>query len=166
MSDASTPLFKASADLLRPHVEEAIAYLGYFSSEAVDFLSSLAAAAMTNPDVVRKVKPSDMAGLSDHMARNPVGAVEAVVARARKMYICQDDWVKAKRNSAVLPYMRIRFCAWCEPDWAEKEILVEVDDLSGPPLRNCRLPACQGFAYLGTHRLLKDRVVVPVKGKL
>ena len=151
---------------LRPFVEDAINHLGYFTPEALPLLTSLTAAAYTNPEAFWQTKPDQVIGLKEVMRRDPMGALGAVTKRAVSEYRRADDWSKAQNNREFLPYLRVRFCAWCDPVWAGQDILVEVKDLSGPPLRNCRLLICQGFTSQGTKRMLKDRAITENRGRL
>lgn len=151
---------------LRPFVADAIRHLGYFTLEALEFLTSLTAAGYTNPEAFRKTTPDQVIGLTDGMRRDPLGAIEAITKRAVSEYRRAYDWNRTQHNGDFLPYVRVRFCAWCDPEWAGQDILVQAKDLSGPPLRNCRLLICQGFTSQGTKRMLKDRTITEIKGRL
>lgn len=151
---------------LQPHILTAIEYFGYFTINAIDTLSDITMRFSTDPNVLRALKPSDVVGLLPHMTRDPIGATKATVERAYYQFLLEREWSNTLRTKDFLPYMRIRFCDWCPPEWAGKDIVVNVADLSNYPLRHCSLPICKGSVRQGSLRLLKGRELTVIDGSL
>jgi hypothetical protein len=152
------------SETLRPFVVEAVEHFGYFERSAEDFLIEMTLSLTRSDREIRALLPSQVIGIKDHVKRDPLGAVETTAGRALFKFRLSEQWNRTLKSGRFLPYMRVRFCAWCPDEWASKDIVVEVAELTGHPLRHCSLPICQGFARQGTHRLLKEKALSPAKG--
>ncbi|MDG3575959.1 hypothetical protein P7F60_06160 [Rhizobium sp. YJ-22] len=144
-----------SADVFFPYIDQANRELGQFEQAAAARLSELMPQRMKlGPAKLNSILvPSDLEDLKDHSKHDPIGALHAVLDRAHFLWDCARGMNALKpggKTSRAFPGMVVKFCNFCPPKRAGRELTIKVEQLEYHPLLDCSLPVCQGSAYLAT----------------